>query len=59
VSRALKSVAGVSDVRVVYTEKRAYINAKDPVCKDEKAEALISALEKSGYGGTLESKKKS
>lgn len=58
-ARALKSVAGVSDARVVYTEKRAYVNAKDPICKEEKAESLISALEKSGYGGSLESKKKS
>ena len=57
-ARALKKVNDVSDVRVVYSEKRAYVDAKNSVCKDEKAESLISALKKGGYGGTLESKKK-
>jgi len=42
---------------VDYGEKRAYVDAKDAVCEDEKATSLISALEKGGYGGKVESKK--
>jgi hypothetical protein len=54
----LKSVTGVSEVRVVFSERRAYVEAKNPVCKDDTGQALISALKKSGYGGKLESKQK-
>ena len=53
VTKALTAVKGVKSVKVSFVDKTAAVKASGAVCTAKGATALVAALKKAGYGGSI------